>query len=172
MNSLTSGKKLKDGQTGEWVADEQLFWHWESKSNARSADEVTKRIHAAAVKKMQVSGAGAGAGSGAGSLRIIPHLHLLPLSRGIRFLDSSYVALRAICMCANVDRPLTFDFFPRSPSPSPSPLHVPTMHRPPDPAQHEQEESLQPALGQDGRRRGRHRSPLDEGSVVLHGRRH
>jgi len=70
MNSLTSGKKLKDNHTGEWVADEQRNWRWESKGNARSADEVTKRIHAAAVQKMQVRtrtrGGGAGAGAGAG----------------------------------------------------------------------------------------------------------
>jgi len=53
MNSLTRGKKLKDQEHGEWTADEQQNWHWESRSAVRGADEVSKRIHKAAVDKMQ-----------------------------------------------------------------------------------------------------------------------
>lgn len=53
MNTLTSGKKLKDQGTGEWVPDEQRNWHWEPRSAVRSADEVSKRIHSTAVEKMR-----------------------------------------------------------------------------------------------------------------------
>jgi hypothetical protein len=53
MNSLTKGKKLKDQEHGEWKADEQRNWHWESRSAVRGADEISKRIHNEAVHKMQ-----------------------------------------------------------------------------------------------------------------------
>ena len=54
MNSLTKGKKLKDQEHGEWAADDQRNWHWESKAAVRGADEVSKRIHSSAVSKMQI----------------------------------------------------------------------------------------------------------------------
>ena len=52
MHSLTKGKKAKDAQFGEWKADDMKNWHWEGRSNKKSADEMSATIHSTSVKKM------------------------------------------------------------------------------------------------------------------------
>jgi ankyrin repeat protein len=54
MLSLTSGKKKKDAEFGEWKADEMGNWHWEGRSRMKSADEVSSTIHSSSVAKMKV----------------------------------------------------------------------------------------------------------------------